>query len=154
MQLFELVLTGVGLVALALSAPTDISNPTLSTGSLATLWRDTKMQKYHCVDEDIVRCEMAAGGSCLTINSCQSYCSKNEQGAVCVDMAEVIEGVVSDNGKSTLKAPVPKIDRLTARDASPQEDKHYVCSKDRRNVLICRYGFCSTDYYCKSDEEC
>lgn len=154
MQLLKIVLTCLGLATLALSAPTDTGNPALSTGSLATLWRDTKTQRYHCVDKDIIRCEMAAGGSCLSINFCQSYCSKHEQGAVCVDTAEVTEGVVIDNGKPTLKAQVPKVDRITARDASPQEDKHYVCSKDRRSVLICRFGFCSTDYYCKSDEEC
>ncbi|KAF1944288.1 hypothetical protein EJ02DRAFT_482599 [Clathrospora elynae] len=30
-----------------------------------------------------------------------------------------------------------------------QEDKHYECSKDRSAVLICKYGFCSLDHYCK-----
>ncbi|KAH9875189.1 hypothetical protein J1614_004679 [Plenodomus biglobosus] len=40
---------------------------------------------------------------------------------------------------------------IKARAPVPQEDKHYICSKDRTSVLICRYGFCSTDRYCNLD---
>ncbi|EOA91009.1 uncharacterized protein SETTUDRAFT_25103 [Exserohilum turcica Et28A] len=39
-------------------------------------------------------------------------------------------------------------------DTQAQENKRYECSKDHTGVLICRYGFCSTDHYCKKNTKC
>ncbi|EUC38989.1 hypothetical protein COCCADRAFT_81677, partial [Bipolaris zeicola 26-R-13] len=35
-----------------------------------------------------------------------------------------------------------------------KEKKRYECSNDRTGVLICRYGFYSTDHYCKKGTRC
>jgi hypothetical protein len=46
--------------------------------------------------------------------------------------------------------------RVEARDPVDQKKKKpaqpgtYECSNDRTGVLICRFGFCSTDHYCSS----
>ncbi|EMD96083.1 hypothetical protein COCC4DRAFT_122724, partial [Bipolaris maydis ATCC 48331] len=44
-----------------------------------------------------------------------------------------------------------KKDALTFDD---KEKKRYECSNDRTCVLICRYGFCSTEHYCKKGTRC
>lgn len=30
----------------------------------------------------------------------------------------------------------------------------YECSNDRTGVLVCKYGFCSTDHYCRKGTKC
>lgn len=152
MQLVNIVLNGLGLVALALSAPTE---RILSTSALAIFLLDTETQAYHCAGKDVIRCDTTAGGSCLAVNYCETYCFKHDKGAACVDMADVVEAPSSNVDTPNSKETVFASDiENAARGASPQENKHYICSKNRRSVLVCRYGFCSTDHYCKSSEEC
>lgn len=155
MQLTEAIVAGLGLVTLGWSQPTDAGGQSLSNGFPATFWKDTQTQSYHCVEKDIVRCPSTGSGGCPYIDFCEVHCFKHKEGAACVDMGAVIGEVPSDNEAPTRKDPVSAEDlKVAARDASLQENKHYVCSKNRRSVLICRYGFCSTDHYCKSNEEC
>lgn len=148
MQLFTTVLTGLALVACAFDAPADSGKPPSTTGP-TTCWENTQMQKYHCESREVTRCETTAKGSCLTIDVCEEYCFNHDKGAACVDM-----------GPPIVNAPAPKVPttardiKVAARNASPQENKHYTCSQDRTGILICKYNFCSTDHYCKSGEEC
>ncbi|KAJ4989304.1 hypothetical protein SVAN01_05209 [Stagonosporopsis vannaccii] len=150
MQLIKTVLVGLGLVALALSTPTSADGATFTSGPPATTWQGTHMQRYHCVGKDVIQCETAAGGRCLAIDPCKLSCFERDKSALCIS-----NGEFNDNKKSIPGGPVPMADlKIAARKASPHENKHCICSKDRRGVLICKYGFCSTDQYCKSNEEC
>lgn len=40
---------------------------------------------------------------------------------------------------------------IKARILTPPGDEHFVCSKSRASVLVCRYGFCSIDHYCSTN---
>ncbi len=147
------LLAGIGLVALALTAPTD-GGESISNGA-PRFWVDTQTRKYNCSGSDVMLCETTARGSCNVVDICESYCFKDDRGAACVDMGDGIMENSSTSNAPHSKASAPMLhDKIAARDASPQENKHYVCSKDRRSVLICLYGFCSTDYYCKNGDEC
>ena len=151
MQLSTSVLAGRGLVALAFSAPTE----TTTTGS-TTYWQTTQTQKYNCDGKNVIRCEITAGSSCFTIASCEAYCFLHDNGAACVDMGERAVNTPDVDPPASI-AEIPDSisnSRVSARSTSPQENKHYTCSKDYTGVLICRYGFCSTAYYCRAGEKC
>lgn len=153
MRLATIILTGLGLVALASSTPASTSDA--SKGAPSTFWLDTDTRKYHCAGKNVICCEISTGGSCVQTNSCETGCFKHDNGTACVDMGKVFEGNSSNVDSSDSKDPTSSSDdHVAARNASPQEDLHYICSKNRRSVLICKYRFCSTDHYCKSNEEC
>ncbi|KZM20940.1 hypothetical protein ST47_g7920 [Ascochyta rabiei] len=148
------VLAGLALVALALGAPADLGNPHSSTGS-TTAWENTQTQEYHCEGNDIVRCETTPGGVCFAMDLCEAYCFHHDSGASCVDLgAPAVE--TSNNVEITARKTSISVTgvNVAARDASSQEDMHYTCSRNRASVLICKYGFCSIDHYCRSGNEC
>ncbi|KAF2622662.1 hypothetical protein BU25DRAFT_425598 [Macroventuria anomochaeta] len=154
MQLTTTILAGLCLVALALGAPSDMGSPHSTIGS-TTFWENTQTQKYHCEGKDVIRCEITAGGTCSAINLCDAYCFNHDKGVACVDMGEPIMNTSSDIDTTIPKVPASAPDiKVAARYASPQENKHYICFQDRTGVLICKYGFCSTDHYCKSGAKC
>lgn len=137
---FTAVLTVLGLTALASSAPTD----TPITDSTA-IWQNTPIQKYYCKGKDIIRCQTMTEDSCIVMGFCDARCSLHGNGVICVDMS----------APPTPKVPVSAFEsKIASRNASPQENKHGECSEDRTGVLICAYGFCSTDHYCKAGDEC
>lgn len=145
MRLTTLLLAGLGLVALTSSTPVDTGSPHSVTGS-TTFWENTQTQEYHCKGKDVIHCETTAGGTCIAMDPCEAYCFLHDNGAACVDMGE--PPVIP-------KVPVSASEaKIAARDASSQKNEHNECSKDRTGVLICRYGFCSTDHYCKAGDEC
>ena len=39
-------------------------------------------------------------------------------------------------------------------DVDTAAKKTYECSDDHTGVLVCQYGFCSTDHYCKKGMRC
>lgn len=144
MQFVKALLSGFGLIALTSSAPIVPS----TSGSLAasiTFWQDTPTQKHHCNGRDIIRCEMPGAeiaDVCITIDTCESFCFLHDNSAACVDMDA---------------PPVPKVPvsaKVAARSASFEENEHNECSKDHTGVLICKFGFCSTNYYCKASDAC
>lgn len=152
MQLTATVPTGLSLIALALSAPAAISHSTIDP---TTAWENTQTKKYYCKGKNIIRCEIAVGGACFAADACEAYCFDHDNGASCVDMGKSVTTTLNNVEISTHKAPASGLEvKIAARDASPQENKHYTCSKDRTGVLICKYGFCSTDHYCKTYDEC
>ncbi|KAH6618509.1 hypothetical protein C7974DRAFT_378706 [Boeremia exigua] len=153
MQLTTTLLVRIGMIALALGARADTDTQSSSISSTA-FWIDTPTQKYHCEGRDVIHCETTVGGTCFTVDTCEEYCFKHDNGAACVDMGAT--AYTSDNIDylaSEVLDSTPE-DDFAARDTSPQENEHYICSKDRRSILVCRYGFCSSDYYCKSNEKC
>ncbi|KAF9698168.1 hypothetical protein EKO04_003570 [Ascochyta lentis] len=154
MRLTTTALAGLGLVALTLGAPADTGNPH-STIRSTTTWENTKTQKYHCEGEDVVRCETAPGGICLAIDLCEAHCFKHNSGASCVDLGVPVVFTSNDINVAVPKTSVLETSvKFAARDAAPQEDMHYTCSRNRASVLICKYGFCSTDHYCEGGNEC
>lgn len=154
MQLVMTVLAWLGLIALALNAPTDMGNSRPTTGP-TTYWENTDTQNYYCKGKGVVRCETIAGGTCFTVDLCEAYCSNHDKGAACVDMGEFIIDTFDNVKTIGPKVPVTASDdNVVARDASPQENKHYSCSQDYTSILICKYGFCSTDRYCKNGSKC
>ncbi|KAF3048173.1 hypothetical protein E8E12_011045 [Didymella heteroderae] len=158
MQLTTILLSGLGLIALASNAPVELGRPNFIAGPI-TFWRDTKTLQYHCEGRDIIRCERIAGGACLIVDTCESYCFLHDKGAACVDMGAppVADDAASRSEANIGATPVPKVPvsaKVSARAASSEDNEHNECSKDRTGVLICRYGFCSIDYYCKAGDEC
>ncbi len=152
MKLHNCVVAGLGLAVFALSAPADTS---ISSIDAVHTWLNTQTQKYHCDNMSVIRCETTAGGTCFAIESCEAYCYDHNNGASCIDMVASRDTVtVSDDidiPMPNLKLPVAE---LVARTASREGKKHYTCSKDGTGVLLCRYGFCQTDHYCKAGEAC
>ena len=144
MQLTSILVSGLGLIALASSAPVESSNPS-SVAAPITFWQDTQTQHYHCDGRDVIRCETSSAkvaNACIPIDTCAPFCFLHDNGAACVDMG----------APPVPKVPVPV--KVAARAASSDKNEHNECSKDRTGVLICKYGFCSTDYYCKAGFEC
>lgn len=147
MRLTTILFSGLNLIALASTATVESvesAEPSSLDGPI-TFWRDTQTRKHHCDGRDVIRCETPrarVGEGCITIDTCESFCFLHDNGAACVDM------------DAPLISKVPVSGKVAARAASPDEDEHNECSKDRTGVLICRYGFCSTDYYCKAGYEC
>ncbi|KAJ4381151.1 hypothetical protein N0V86_003498 [Didymella sp. IMI 355093] len=143
MRLTTIFLSGLGLIALASSAPTGTGDPS-SAAVPITSWLNTQTQKYHCEGKDVIRCETTARGTCIAMYPCKKYCFLHDNGAACVDM-----------GAPPVKVAVSIFEaKIAARAVSSEMNEHNECSKDCTGVLICRYGFCSTDYYCKSGDEC
>lgn len=153
MLIYTIALASFGFTALVLSAPTDTSRPTANP---ATAWEDTQTQKYHCEGKDVVRCETTVGGTCFAIDLCEVYCFDHDNGASCVDLNVPNDMTTSDDIDVTIpKAPASGSGtNVLPRDASAQKDEHLTCSRDRASILICRYGFCSSEKYCKSGDEC
>ena len=140
MRLTATIHAGLSLIALTLSAPAAISHFTIHP---TTARENTRTKKYRCDGRNLICCEITAGGTCFAADTCETYCFSHDHGASCVDMGKSV-ATTSNN-----------IDiSIAARDTSPQENKHYTCSKDHTGVLICKYGFCSTDHYCKTYDEC
>jgi hypothetical protein len=85
--------------------------------------------RYHCTrDQWIVLCP--SQGACSSVVECQVKCIENKLGAECADQ------------KRDVAVP------------SAKKKEHKECSNDHTGVLICRFGFCSTDLYCKRGESC
>lgn len=108
-------------------------------------WRNTPGRAFHCdLDRNaVVSCQL--DGACKTVDSCSEYVGglQCEDNGVEVSCAAV---VFQDGAGDVVK--------VKQRDAIPQENKHWVCSRDRASVLVCAYGFCSTEKYCKKGAEC
>jgi hypothetical protein len=124
MQITPVLLSGLGLIALASSTSVKTGNPS-SVAAPITFWQDTQTQKHHCDGRDIIRCETPrakVGGTCITIDTCESFCFIHDNGAACVNIGA---------------PPMPKIPvsaKVTARAASSEENEHNECSKDRTGV--------------------
>lgn len=154
MRLTITVLAGLGLFDSVLGAPADMGN-VHSAISPATTWKDTQFQKYHCEGMDVFYCETTAGDTCFAINICEESCVNHDDGVFCVDLGTPFVATSSEVEATSDKTLIPSPNlRVTARDASPQENMHYTCSRNRASVLICKYGFCSTDHYCGTGSEC
>ena len=101
------------------------------TNLLTITWR------FECEGPDVYALGFQSGTRSFT-HSCSDSCVTLPSGVKC--------------GTSTSRAYAPASDvapvRLEVRDEEAVEDRHWVCSDDRSAVLICRWGFCSIDYYC------
>lgn len=78
----------------------------------------------------------ANGAACATTELCRVKCIENQHGAECspeipVALAKKDEGALEAEAK-----------------------KSYECSNDQTRVLVCKYGFCSTDHYCRKGTKC
>jgi hypothetical protein len=153
MQLITSVFARITLVALTLSVPTD-PNVFRSATIPTTAWDNTQTGKYHCEGKNVIQCENTIRGVCSVIGHCDSYCFTREQGTSCVDMGAPVVSASNDIVTIPNAPGLAPDTSLATRDASPQEDMDYTCSRNRSSVLICKYGFCSTDHYCGSGNEC
>ncbi|KAI8934668.1 hypothetical protein NX059_008360 [Plenodomus lindquistii] len=131
-----LVLALGGLAAAALSTPSIVKDTT-STGDEPPFLNDpTRRVSYHCsiAQPDVVE-EYVKVGDLNVVNpifTCpRGDCYEFETGVTC--------------GESTVDV------KARAATANSQDDPYYKCSKDRASILICQYGFCSTDHYCNLD---
>lgn len=102
------------------------------------------MFRYDCKGNDIHRCD-SKGESCKLHKHCEQGCFKLVGGATCVDK-------LPHSDKRETNAV--KVVDLKARKDKPQENKYYICSSNGASVLVCRYGFCSTDHYCTDGAWC
>jgi hypothetical protein len=149
MQLITTILTSLGVVMLASSAPADADSAT----SLTSTWLNTQVHHYRCEGKDVTRCDTATDSGCVNLDTCETYCFGDDAGVACIDIKEETPSEDSKTlyrrGSSDNQAGVAHSYVHPAT-----EDKHYGCSKDLNRVLICKYGFCSTDHYCKTTEVC
>lgn len=156
MRLTTLIPVGLGLFALVLGAPAGTGNPHgLMDPTDPTAWKNTRTHNYHCEGKAVVRCEENVGGTRSAIDLCNPYCFSNNNGVSCVKLRAPTVKTFDIMDATNLEAEklVPD-SSVTAREASPQEDLHYTCSQNRASVLVCKYGFCSSDHYCRSGTEC
>ncbi|KAI4712627.1 hypothetical protein J4E89_002895 [Alternaria sp. Ai002NY15] len=112
---------------------TDTSVEDRAVGDPSAMHLSNDEVKYSCThDEWILACPVNA--ACATIEYCLVKCIANERGAECSPGAPEKRDVDSD--------------------VHIEDKKTYECAKDRTGVLVCQYGFCQTDHYCKRGWKC
>jgi hypothetical protein len=152
MQLITAILASLGVVTLTLSTPAgaDSAIP-------PAIWLNTQVDHYRCEGKDVTRCVTATEGACVNLGTCETYCYGDDAGVACVDNKEATENA-SDDSKTFQKCmrlgSGNQADVAQSYGHPAAEHKHYSCSKDLTSVLICKYGFCSTDHHCKKTELC
>ncbi|KAF2130832.1 hypothetical protein P153DRAFT_355654 [Dothidotthia symphoricarpi CBS 119687] len=110
------------------------------------VWRNIPGRSFHCDPKNNAVVSCRVDDTCNLVKKCSDYnlslqCLDNGMAVSC---AETQLGGIDEVAMAGIKARV----------AVPQENKKYICSSDRASILICRYGFCSTDKYCKKGAEC
>lgn len=147
------VFAALGSVALALGASVDTRLPVPSFDpSLTCLTR--KASRYHFKGRFDAFSVLNSPRSNAARDDCDSPCSRRDNGDA---YAEMSNGYVnSGDTKLTDARPTNSMTEANgvALDTSLGEKGYYICSTDRTGVLICNYGFCSTDHYCGNDKEC
>ncbi|CBX93241.1 hypothetical protein IAQ61_008959 [Plenodomus lingam] len=131
MRLFRIALAGLATLAVAASNAPSNQKDTITDLVPPFINDPDAVITYHCNKAEPTIIEERTNSGDLTdvttvFNCPRGDCYQFNTGATCRE--------------STIN--------VKARSPIAQENKHYVCSKDRASVLICRYGFCSTDYYC------
>ncbi|KAF2847766.1 hypothetical protein T440DRAFT_455861 [Plenodomus tracheiphilus IPT5] len=132
MGLLTIVLAGLATIALAAPGATPSNEDTsITSNGPPFINKPGSNSSYHCSDTtpNVIETRVESGYSTAMIpvyNCLRNDCYEFTTGATC--------------GESTID--------IKARTPIPEENKHKTCSKDRASVLICRYGFCSTDHYC------
>ena len=155
MQLITATLSSLGVVMLAFSAPAGADSATSLIPP--AIWLNKQVYHYRCEGKDVNRCVTATDSGCVNLGTCETYCYGDNAGVACVDIKEATENA-SDDSKTFQKCI--RVGSDNQADVAQwighpaTEDKHYDCSKDLNSVLICNYGFCSTNHYCKNTEVC
>ncbi|KAF1831114.1 hypothetical protein BDW02DRAFT_633105 [Decorospora gaudefroyi] len=107
---------------------------------------------YHCDrDQYIIACPAPPNG-CAAMVECLVKCIENKLGAECADQKRAV-AASTDVGPASL--PQTGSDEMITNDLDAKgRKKRYECSDDRTGVLVCQYGFCQTDHYCKRGTSC
>jgi hypothetical protein len=154
MQLITTILASLGVVIIALSTPAGADS---ATRMPPAIWLNTQVDLYRCEGKDVLRCGTETDSRCVNLGTCETYCYGDDVGVACVDIKEATENA-SDDSKTFQKCmrfrSGNQADVAQRYEHPATEDKHYGCSKDLTSVLICKYGFCSTDHHCKNTELC
>lgn len=93
---------------------------------------------------------------CVPWLSCEQGCFQTSHGASC-------SSLLPSSPTPKRKARSSEIRLRTEHHAQvkryeiandPNENKHYICSNDGVAVLVCRWGFCSTEKLCRKGQKC
>ncbi|KAG9185272.1 hypothetical protein G6011_07816 [Alternaria panax] len=133
MKLFGLALAG--LVALVTASPVE------TTVTAVLKYKNDGIHTYACdSDSNVVSC--VPSGTCSFVDYCSIKCFTDREGAGC------------DGTKTTAAVIEASEKRDVDPEVEPEDKKTYECSNDHTGVLVCQYGFCQTDHYCKKGTKC
>ncbi|KAE8853575.1 hypothetical protein HRS9122_00567 [Pyrenophora teres f. teres] len=143
-----LIVALYGLVALAAKPPA-----TLGTRSK---YNDGRI-RYKCYGiKVLIGC--VGPLDCPIIERCENWCISSGGGAGCAVNGHEIPLYLLSNPDHLDKRQVDQINPFVPATGINKDDtatkKTYECSNDHTGVLICHYGFCSTDHYCKKGTMC
>ncbi|KAI4907321.1 hypothetical protein J4E90_009824 [Alternaria incomplexa] len=116
-----------GLVALVAASPVETT-----AAAVASKYENDDVHTYKC-DSDKYVLSCLRSGTCSFVEACSFACADNSKGAWCTGASEK---------------------RDVDFDVHIEDKKTYECAKDRTGVLVCQYGFCQTDHYCKKGWKC
>ncbi|KAL1792771.1 hypothetical protein ACET3X_009278 [Alternaria dauci] len=126
-----LIFVLLGLVALIAASP--VQATTLEVPK----YKNDGVHIYKC-DGGINVLSCVTSGTCSFVEHCSTACFVDRQGAGCTRPATV--AVEASEKRDT--------------DIEAEAEKTYECSNDHTGVLVCQYGFCQTDHYCKKGTKC
>ena len=153
MRLIAAILVALSSVALAPDAPVSTHDPVFCVKPSLLGFR-VKTSEHYCEHSAYELYDSSSSESSSELHICDASCHRRYNGVVNINMGgSTVKTECSYSFDSKLPTSMSGAN-LVDQDISPGEDKHYICSTDRTGILICRYGFCSTDRYCRRDEEC
>ncbi|CAN9137402.1 unnamed protein product [Alternaria alternata] len=128
-----LLLALLGLVALVAASPVE------TTAITVPKYKNNGIHSYKCdSNTNVLSC--VSSGTCSFFEHCSTKCFADHQGAGCI-------------GSSTVAIEASE-KRDTETEVNAEAKKTYECSNDHTGVLVCQYGFCQTDRYCKKGTKC
>ncbi|RYO34907.1 hypothetical protein AA0111_g3333 [Alternaria arborescens] len=128
-----LLLALIGLVALVAASPVE------TTAITVPKYKNNGIHSYKCdSNTNVLSC--VSSGTCSFVEHCSTKCFADHQGAGCI-------------GSSTVAIEASE-KRDTETEVNAEAKKTYECSNDHTGVLVCQYGFCQTDRYCKKGTKC
>ncbi|RMZ74242.1 hypothetical protein GMOD_00003250 [Pyrenophora seminiperda CCB06] len=135
-----LALAFVGLVTLTVASPTE------AVVVATSMHKNDGTHLYKCgMGEVVLAC--FSPNACPVLEKCATKCVQGSEGAGCVTEATTV----------TIVANLEAHQAVHTADTNDVDDvakKTYQCSNDHTGVLVCQYGFCSTDHYCNKGTTC
>ncbi|KAI1514242.1 hypothetical protein Ptr86124_006872 [Pyrenophora tritici-repentis] len=141
-------------------------------------YRNDGLNVYECNKNDLMVCTKPQ--VCAIIEKCEKSCIFNSDGADCIRKGEINYDFLAyyyEHPELDMNIHIdPNENWESKKPASPEKrqssgqtnqlissginkddtvtEKTYECSNDHTGVLVCQYGFCSTDHYCKKGIRC
>jgi len=129
------------------------------------------VNSYKC-DSDKYVLSCLRSGTCSFVENCSVMCKDDTKGAWCTASATAtsvedravggpsamhlsnyeVKCIANERGAEC--SPGASEKRDVDSEVHIEDKKTYECAKNRTGVLVCQYGFCQTDHYCKKGWKC